>query len=454
ADARGGAADSYKVIDLAASSTSEEDKIKAVISQSSSEYDSSRFVKRPYFGPPPATYVCQKCQKPGHWIQKCPNTPVDKGINRVEVKRSTGIPRSFMMTVDDPTHRGVMISTNGEFVIPRLDAQAYLERKIEKPPFVPDSEEKPTGVEEKPTIPEELQCSLCHELLCDAVLIPCCGSCFCDECVRQALLDSDHHECPICHELDQTPDKLIPNRFLRNKVARLKGDVQKRKEALMGLPPVASTSNSSATHGQAKTKEEPGEEMSGHPLVKQPLLPHPDLKEGASRPDHRLERRNEDDPVGRVSVSTESRRPPLLSTPGGLRREGAADGSENKENGPGDERELREREFRERERPAEFRDRDKILPTPVDARGDGPTVGGFREREDRWPPPRWQRSGSREPPREYDNRMYDNRDNGRRRFDWSPPRFRGRGYRDFSPRRGAPPRHGDQGADHVGDQQV
>lgn len=60
-------------IDLIASSTSEEDKIKAVISQSSSEYDSSRFVKRPYFGPPPATYVCQKCQKPGHWIQRCPN---------------------------------------------------------------------------------------------------------------------------------------------------------------------------------------------------------------------------------------------------------------------------------------------------------------------------------------------------------------------------------------------
>lgn len=97
-------------------------------------------------------------------------------------------------------------------------SQAYQERKIEKPPFVPDLEDKPSGIEDKPAIPEELQCSICQDLLCDAVLIPCCGSCFCDECVRQALLDSDHHECPVCHELDQTPDKLIPNRFLRNKV--------------------------------------------------------------------------------------------------------------------------------------------------------------------------------------------------------------------------------------------
>lgn len=106
----------------------------------------------------------------------------------------------------------------------------------------------------------------------------------------------------------------------------------------------------------------------------------------------------------------------------GLRRDGPGDGSENKENGPGDDRDIRDREYREsreRDRAGEFRDRDKIMGVPsVDGRGDGASVAGsgYRERDDRWQQARWQRSGSREPPREYDNRMYDNRDNARRRF--------------------------------------
>lgn len=31
-------------------------------------------------------------------------------------------------------------------------------------------------------VPDELICSLCRDLLTDAVMIPCCGNSFCDEC--------------------------------------------------------------------------------------------------------------------------------------------------------------------------------------------------------------------------------------------------------------------------------
>lgn len=34
----------------------------------------------------------------------------------------------------------------------------------------------------EPNIPDELICSLCRDLLTDAVMIPCCGNSFCDEC--------------------------------------------------------------------------------------------------------------------------------------------------------------------------------------------------------------------------------------------------------------------------------
>lgn len=35
---------------------------------------------------------------------------------------------------------------------------------------------------EKVIIPEDLLCSLCSDLLTDAIMMPCCGTSFCDEC--------------------------------------------------------------------------------------------------------------------------------------------------------------------------------------------------------------------------------------------------------------------------------
>lgn len=55
-------------------------------------------------------------------------------------------------------------------------------------------------------------------------MIPCCGSSFCDECVRTALLESEDNECPDCHEKGSSPGSLIPNRFLRNSVNSFKNE--------------------------------------------------------------------------------------------------------------------------------------------------------------------------------------------------------------------------------------
>ena len=76
-------------------------------------------------------------------------------------------------------------------------------------------------VEEKIEIPEDLVCAICKGIFKDAVMTPCCGSSFCDECVRTALLESEDNECPApdCREKGTSPGSLIPNRFLRNAVA-------------------------------------------------------------------------------------------------------------------------------------------------------------------------------------------------------------------------------------------
>ena len=60
------------------------------------------------------------------------------------------------------------------------DREAYRLGKKEKPPFL--ESEKSDPVEEEKNIPGELLCSLCKDILRDAVVIQCCGNSFCDEC--------------------------------------------------------------------------------------------------------------------------------------------------------------------------------------------------------------------------------------------------------------------------------
>lgn len=157
----------------------------------------------------PPNYRCYKCHQTGHWIKDC---PLSKGPEPIEIKKSTGIPLSFMVPVEGPQVQGAMMTPNGSYAVPVLDHQTYTQKHA---PSVPVQEVKPE-------IPEDLLCSICSDLLTDAVMIPCCGNSFCDECIRTFLLESEEHECPDCHEKDILPATLIPNRFLRNSVANFK----------------------------------------------------------------------------------------------------------------------------------------------------------------------------------------------------------------------------------------
>lgn len=222
-----------KNADLVNANATEDDKVKAMITQSSSEYDPTKYVKsRSMTGPLPPTYICFRCGNQGHWIKNCPT-------NNPDVKRSTGIPRSFMVPVDGPEHKGALLTSSGDYAVPLIDHQAYKEVKKEKPPFLP--QEEPVA-EPEAQIPEELLCRVCKDLLQDAVLIHCCGNSFCDECIRQVLLESDNHECPECQEVDVSPDTLIPNRYLRRAVLNFKnqtGYTRVKKISFPKSPPTA-----------------------------------------------------------------------------------------------------------------------------------------------------------------------------------------------------------------------
>ncbi|KAL6102518.1 rbbp6 [Pungitius sinensis] len=206
-----------KMANLADVDGSEEDKIKVMINQST--YDAMNYNKK--FGTVlPANYTCYRCGNTGHHIRNCPVSG-DKNFDApARIKKSTGIPRSFMVEVDDPNTKGAMLTNCGRYAVPSIDIAAYAIGKKERPPFGP--QEHPKSEEEEEPAPEELLCVICRDLMSDAVVISCCGNSYCDDCIRSALLDSEDHVCPTCGQSNVSPDTLIANKFLRQAVETFK----------------------------------------------------------------------------------------------------------------------------------------------------------------------------------------------------------------------------------------
>ena len=67
-------------------------------------------------------------------------------------------------------------------------------------------------------IPSELLCPICHELLTDAVMMPCCAGSACDECARNEIIENEGGKCTVCGEV-ANPEELIPYRLFREKVS-------------------------------------------------------------------------------------------------------------------------------------------------------------------------------------------------------------------------------------------
>ncbi|KAI7819377.1 DWNN domain-containing protein [Gamsiella multidivaricata] len=130
--------------------------------------------------PPPNTYVCYRCGKKGeHWIQFCP-TNNDKSFEPIGIKKTTGIPRSFLKTVESDSlqsKKGVMVTQDGNLVVATTNDYEW-KKFHEKSKAALTSEEAYATA----PVPDDMKCSICSMLLKSAVRAPCCGTNFCDEC--------------------------------------------------------------------------------------------------------------------------------------------------------------------------------------------------------------------------------------------------------------------------------
>ncbi|XP_003378623.1 retinoblastoma-binding protein 6 [Trichinella spiralis] len=241
------------VVQKTGKNMTEEERIKLMEKESTREYDPSKYCKKnvTLTGTPPPSYLCNRCGQTGHWIKFCPT---------LNVKRTTGIPKNELLetTPDDPQ---AMMTSIGTFAVPVLHNEED------------ESHGKPAETSEKEPLPTELLCSLCDNILKDAVFggkissakrensVDCISvityrSITCCCCVGK-------QECPNCQEPAVAAASLIPNGQLRMAVLKYRREKDcQNKPAAVHIPmataamkrpqPLPNTSNAVGCKNVAK----------------------------------------------------------------------------------------------------------------------------------------------------------------------------------------------------------
>lgn len=189
-------------------------------------------------GPPPSR------GPPGHFHYKQPNfrpnaDPELRDQERVPKKRATGIPRTFLNLSAPPVTDASDGGELGGETVARLQPNVLgFEELVSRGG---GQSEITTGTKRDldyalkltaTSIPEHLQCGICHGVVKNAMLLPWDmeGRTACESCIRDALAQSGFR-CPLTGMEGVSPDDLHPNYGLR-KAAELfiKGVMEKMDE--------------------------------------------------------------------------------------------------------------------------------------------------------------------------------------------------------------------------------
>ncbi|PGH16997.1 hypothetical protein AJ79_01381 [Helicocarpus griseus UAMH5409] len=189
--------------------------------------------------PPPPGYLCYRCREKGHWIQACPTNNDPKFDGRYRVKRSTGIPRSLQKQVDKPESialdgsnedtklSGVMVNADGDFVVAQPDKASWELYQEKAKASAAAAAEFAAAEGSREIQARGLQCPIDKRLLLEPTKTPCCKKSYCNDCITNALIESDF-VCPNC----STEGVLLDNLTVDEEaVAKLK-DYQKEKAEL------------------------------------------------------------------------------------------------------------------------------------------------------------------------------------------------------------------------------
>ena len=155
-------------------------------------------------------------------------------------KRATGIPRTFL-NLNAPPQTGEGSGIDGEGnVVPLLQPNAIgFEELVNRG----GGQSENTGGSMRDldyalkltatTVPEYLQCAICHNVVRDAMMLPWDpeGRTTCESCIRDALTQNGFR-CPLTGQEGVSPDDLLPNHALRKAADQFVKEVMEKMEEI------------------------------------------------------------------------------------------------------------------------------------------------------------------------------------------------------------------------------
>ena len=233
-------------------------------------------------GEPPHGYVCYRCGNKGmfsfssttikllthgsgHWIQACPtnNDPNFKGP--VRIKRTTGIPKSFLTKIEKPEGldgntdisqlQDVMVNADGDFVIAHSDEKTWKQYQ--------EKQRQAAAAQQAVASNKELQdrgieCSIDKRMFVDPMKTPCCGRTYCGDCITNALIENDL-VCPGCSTDGVLLDDLVEDTEVKEKIKAYEIEkAQEKKEKEASKSPSLSAGSPVKDETDGKSPKPPG----------------------------------------------------------------------------------------------------------------------------------------------------------------------------------------------------
>lgn len=196
----------------------------------------------------------------GHWIQMCPTNNDPNFDGRPRVKRTTGIPRSFLKTIEKPAAlsndgtlddtkqpSGVMVNAEGEFVIAEPDQASWEQYQAKAKVSAAAQQAAATGSKELRE--KGLECSIDKRMFVEPTRTPCCGKTYCNDCIINALIENDL-VCPGCSTEGVLIDNLNPDVEIAAKIKEYEEEKagiktsKEKPESPLEKEPVPSTTRS------------------------------------------------------------------------------------------------------------------------------------------------------------------------------------------------------------------
>ncbi len=197
----------------------------------------------------------------GHWIQACPTNDDPNFEGRARIKRTTGIPRSMLKVVDqseidqldEEERQNLMLDADGQNVIVKTDEKEWA-KHVEKVNASAAAQEK-AGFGDKALAERGLECPIDKHLFVDPMKTPCCGKTYCNDCITNALIDSDL-VCPGCETEDIIIETLVSDEEMKEKIKAYQAEkAEKTKAESPGSSPNSPTAKAEQVDGAAASPQ-------------------------------------------------------------------------------------------------------------------------------------------------------------------------------------------------------